>query len=43
MWVNPWPLLIPAISGLLCVVLAVELVVVLVKSAVTADGGGGDV
>lgn len=43
-WVNPWPLLLPALGGLLTVVLAVELVLALVKSAATADSGsGGDV
>jgi ABC-type antimicrobial peptide transport system permease subunit len=43
-WVNPWTVLVPAIASVLTVVLAVELVLALVKSAVSADSpGGGDV
>ncbi len=39
-WVNPWPVLLPALGALFTIVLAVELVVALVKSAAAPDGGG---
>ena len=44
LWSNPWPVLGPALGGVFVVVIAVELVVSLVRDALTADDGrGGDV
>lgn len=39
---NPWPVLGAALGGFFTVVLSVELVVALVKQALTADAPGGD-
>ncbi|MCU1592547.1 MAG: hypothetical protein JWP11_3803 [Frankiales bacterium] len=41
-YVNSWPVVIPALAGFFTVLLAVELVIALAKSAAYAGTGGGE-